>query len=294
MARKNTLQAHERRTHALMTAPMAAFGVLLVALPLIYVLCTSLVTGGKFQFGMPLTLANYKALLREDYLKVFANSLQLAFFTTVISLLVGYPFGYCMARAPRKWKALLMMLVIIPFWTNSLIRTYALILILKANGLISTLLVWLGVTEQPVSFMYGDFAVFMGILYTFLPFMVLPLYASIEKLDSRLLDAARDLGASGFQSFWHVTFPLTLPGIIAGSMLVFLPSLGAFYIPEILGGAKSMLIGNFIKNQFMVARDWPLGAAASTILTLLLALLIAVYRMANRKVASRDRMDEVA
>ena len=135
---------------------------------------------------------------------------------------------------------------------------------------------------------------FMGILYTFLPFMVLPLYASIEKLDSRLLDAARDLGASGFQSFWHVTFPLTLPGIIAGSMLVFLPSLGAFYIPEILGGAKSMLIGNFIKNQFMVARDWPLGAAASTILTLLLALLIAVYRMANRKVASRDRMDEVA
>ena len=127
MARNNTLQAHERRTHALMTAPMAAFGVLLVALPLIYVLCTSLVTGGKFQFGMPLTLANYKALLREDYLKVFANSLQLAFFTTVISLLVGYPFGYCMARAPRKWKALLMMLVIIPFWTNSLIRTYALI-----------------------------------------------------------------------------------------------------------------------------------------------------------------------
>ena len=198
------------------------------------------------------------------------------------------------ARASAKMKPWLLLLVIIPFWTNSLIRTYALILILKANGLISTLLVWLGVTEQPVSFMYGDFAVFMGILYTFLPFMVLPLYASIEKLDSRLLDAARDLGASGFQSFWHVTFPLTLPGIIAGSMLVFLPSLGAFYIPEILGGAKSMLIGNFIKNQFMVARDWPLGAAASTILTLLLALLIAVYRMANRKVASRDRMDEVA
>ena len=234
--------------------------------------------------------------------------------STLACLLVGYPFAYRIARASAKMKPWLLLLVIIPFWTNSLIRTYALILILKANGLISTLLVWLGITEQPVSFMYGDFAVFMGILYTFLPFMVLPLYASIEKLDSRLLggmtifredpagphqvawdvDGARDLGASGFQSFWHVTFPLTLPGIIAGSMLVFLPSLGAFYIPEILGGAKSMLIGNFIKNQFMVARDWPLGAAASTILTLLLALLIAVYRMANRKVASRDRMDEVA
>lgn len=246
--------------------------LLFALLPNIGLLVVTVLTRGEQDFVLPqFTLDNYLRLLDPTFLKILWESLWLAFMSTLACLLV-----------------------IIPFWTNSLIRTYALILILKANGLISTLLVWLGVTEQPVSFMYGDFAVFMGILYTFLPFMVLPLYASIEKLDSRLLDAARDLGASGFQSFWHVTFPLTLPGIIAGSMLVFLPSLGAFYIPEILGGAKSMLIGNFIKNQFMVARDWPLGAAASTILTLLLALLIAVYRMANRKVASRDRMDEVA
>ena len=270
--------------------------LLFALLPNIGLLVVTVLTRGEQDFVLPqFTLDNYLRLLDPTFLKILWESLWLAFMSTLACLLVGYPFGYCMARAPRKWKALLMMLVIIPFWTSALVRIYGWKILLQANGpLISKLLVWLGVTEQPVSFMYGDFAVFMGILYTFLPFMVLPLYASIEKLDSRLLDAARDLGASGFQSFWHVTFPLTLPGIIAGSMLVFLPSLGAFYIPEILGGAKSMLIGNFIKNQFMVARDWPLGAAASTILTLLLALLIAVYRMANRKVASRDRMDEVA
>ena len=239
--------------------------LLFALLPNIGLLVVTVLTRGEQDFVLPqFTLDNYLRLLDPTFLKILWESLWLAFMSTLACLLVGYPFAYRIARASAKMKPWLLLLVIIPFWTNSLIRTYALILILKANGLISTLLVWLGVTEQPVSFMYGDFAVFMGILYTFLPFMVLPLYASIEKLDSRLLDAARDLGASGFQSFWHVTFPLTLPGIIAGSMLVFLPSLGAFYIPEILGGAKSMLIGNFIKNQFMVARDWPLGAAAST------------------------------
>ena len=238
--------------------------LLFALLPNIGLLVVTVLTRGEQDFVLPqFTLDNYLRLLDPTFLKILWESLWLAFMSTLACLLVGYPFAYRIARASAKMKPWLLLLVI-------------------------------GVTEQPVSFMYGDFAVFMGILYTFLPFMVLPLYASIEKLDSRLLDAARDLGASGFQSFWHVTFPLTLPGIIAGSMLVFLPSLGAFYIPEILGGAKSMLIGNFIKNQFMVARDWPLGAAASTILTLLLALLIAVYRMANRKVASRDRMDEVA
>ena len=276
-------------------ATIVGWLVLFVFLPNLMIIATSFLTRDDANFvKMVFTLDNYSRLLDPLYYDVLLHSLNMALMATLASLALGYPFAWFLARLPQKIRPLLLFLLIVPFWTNSLIRTYALILILKANGLISTLLVWLGVTEQPVSFMYGDFAVFMGILYTFLPFMVLPLYASIEKLDSRLLDAARDLGASGFQSFWHVTFPLTLPGIIAGSMLVFLPSLGAFYIPEILGGAKSMLIGNFIKNQFMVARDWPLGAAASTILTLLLALLIAVYRMANRKVASRDRMDEVA
>ena len=254
-----------------------------------------MLTRGEQDFVLPqFTLDNYLRLLDPTFLKILWESLWLAFMSTLACLLVGYPFAYRIARASAKMKPWLLLLVIIPFWTNSLIRTYALILILKANGLISTLLVWLGVTEQPVSFMYGDFAVFMGILYTFLPFMVLPLYASIEKLDSR--PARRGPGSRGQRL--PVVLARHVPADPArhhrGLDARFLPSLGAFYIPEILGGAKSMLIGNFIKNQFMVARDWPLGAAASTILTLLLALLIAVYRMANRKVASRDRMDEVA
>ena len=268
---------------------------LFALLPNLGLLVVTVLTRGEQDFVLPrFTLDNYLRLLDPMFLKILWDSLWLAFMSTVACLLVGYPFAYRIARAGARLKPWLLLLVIIPFWTNSLIRTYALILILKANGLISSFLVWAGITEKPISLMYGDFAVFMGILYTFLPFMVLPLYASIEKLDSRLLDAARDLGANGLRSFWHVTLPLTLPGIVAGSMLVFLPSLGAFYIPEILGGAKSMLIGNFIKNQFMVARDWPLGAAASTILTVLLALLLVVYRIANRRAASRDRGDGVA
>lgn len=254
---------------------------------------TALTRGGQDFVSPQFTLDNYLHPLDPMFLKILWEPLWLALMNTLVCLLVGYPFACRTARTSAKMKPWPFLLVTISFWTNSLIRTYALILILKAGGFISTLLVWFGVMEQSVPFMYGDFAVFMGTLYTFPPFMVLPLYVSIEKLDGRLLDAARDLGASDFRPFWHATFPLTLPGITAGSMPVFLPSLGVFYIPEILGGAKSMLIDNFIKNQFMVVRDWPLGAVASTILTLLLALLIAVYRTVNRKVTSCDRMDEV-
>ncbi|MEG1609708.1 MAG: ABC transporter permease subunit [Bilophila sp.] len=264
--------------------------VLFALLPNLGLLAVTVLTRGEQDFILPqLTLSNYIRLFDPTFLKILWDSLWLATASTLACLLVGYPFAYRIARAGARLKPWLLLLVIIPFWTNSLIRTYALILILKANGLISLLLMSLGLTTRPVSLMYGEFAVFVGILYTFLPFMVLPLYASIEKLDSRLLDAARDLGAGSLQAFWHVTLPLTLPGIVAGSMLVFLPSLGAFYIPEILGGAKGMLIGNFIKNQFLVARDWPLGAAASTILTLLLALLIVVYRVANRRVENKEK-----
>ena len=208
MARKNTLQAHERRTRALMTAPMAAFGVLLVALPLIYVLCTSLVTGGKFQFGMPLTLANYKALLREDYLKVFANSLQLAFFTTVISLLVGYPFGYCMARAPRKWKALLMMLVIIPFWTSALVRIYGWKILLQANGPVNGVLRSLGLIQKNIKFLGSYGSVLLAMVYCLISFMILPCHNAVDKMDFTLVEASRDLGASPVRAFLTVTLPL--------------------------------------------------------------------------------------
>lgn len=201
MARKNSLKAHEQRTRALMAAPMAAFGVLLVALPLIYVLCTSLVTGGKLEWGMALTLSNYKALLREDYLKVFANSLQLAFWTTAISLLVGYPFGYCMARAPRKWKALLMMLVIIPFWTSALVRIYGWKILLQANGPLNGMLRSLGLIQKNIKFLGSYGSVLLAMVYCLISFMILPCHNAVDKMDFTLVEAARDLGAIPFGRF---------------------------------------------------------------------------------------------
>ncbi len=258
-------------------------------LPNIGLLVITLLKRGENDFVSPVfTWENYLNLFDPKYLTILWESFWIALVSTITCLLLAYPFATAMARAKEKTKPWLLLLIIIPFWTNSLIRTYALIAILKANGIISSLLMWLGLTTEPISLMYGSFATFCGMVYTFLPFMILPLYASIEKLDGRYAEAARDLGASPLRTFWHITLPLTLPGIVAGSILVFLPSLGAFYIPEILGGAKTLLVGNFIKNQFLVARDWPLGAAASTFLTLLLILLLLVYRLVNTYTHSKN------
>ncbi len=262
-----------------------------VLIPNLGLLVMTVFERGETDFVVPIfTWQNYLHLFDPKYSIILWNSLWIAFVSTSICLLLGYPFATCMARASEKAKPWLMLLIIIPFWTNSLIRTYALIALLKANGIISSLLMWLGLISEPISLMYSNFAVFTGIVYTFLPFMILPLYASIEKLDPRMAEAARDLGAGPIRTFWHITLPLTLPGIIAGSMLVFLPSLGAFYITEILGGAKSLLLGNFIKNQFLVARDWPLGAAASTFLSLLLILMLIIYRLSIKRLSHNHQV----
>ncbi len=251
-------------------------------LPNVGLLVITVLTRGETSFVLPIfTWDNYVQLFDPKYSIILWESFWIALASTFICLLLAYPFAYAMAKASKRAKPWLLLLIIIPFWTNSLIRTYALIAILKSNGIISSLLMWLGLTDQPISLMYSHFATLCGMVYTFLPFMILPLYASIDKLDPRFGEAARDLGASPVSTFWHITLPLTLPGIVAGCILVFLPSLGAFYIPEILGGAKSLLVGNFIKNQFLVARDWPMGAAASTFLTLLLILMLLMYKAVN-------------
>jgi spermidine/putrescine transport system permease protein len=178
--------------------------------------------------------------------------------------------------------------MIIPFWTSSLIRTYALIILFKANGLLNTFLLSTGLISEPLSILYTETAVFIGLVYTLLPFMILPLYASLLKLDRRLMEAARDLGATSRHVFFHIVLPLTLPGIIAGSTMVFLPALGLFYIPDLLGGARSMLIGNFIKNQFLTTSNWPLGSAASVVLTLLMFLLLVCFFISTRRAHSGD------
>ncbi len=233
---------------------------------------------GQQEFVSPVfTLGNYARLLDPVFLFIFWESFRLAGITTLVCLLVGYPFAYILATSRASVRPWLLLLVVIPFWTNSLIRTYAMVIILKSGGVLSNLLLRMGLISEPLSLMYTDFAIFIGFSYTLLPFMILPLYAAIEKLDMRLLDAAKDLGASGTQTFRHITLPLTMPGIVAGCMLVFLPALGMFYVPEILGGSRFMLLGNYITNQFLVAHDWPLGAAASTLLTLTLIVMILLY-----------------
>jgi len=260
-----------------------AWMILLVALPHLLLAVASLAAQGDPDYldFSRLSLSAYGRLLSPEFLSVFASSTALAGGTTLICLLMGYPFAWVLARAPQKWRGFLLLLTIIPFWTNSLIRTYALIALLNAKGLINAALLGLGLIDQPLELLYTDFAVFLGLTYTLLPFMVLPLYGSIEKLDPRLAEAARDLGAGRLETFLRVSLPLTMPGIAAGCMFVFLPAMGMFYIPDVLGGARTLLLGSFIKAQFLTARDWPFGAAASVVLMLLMAVLYVFFLRAG-------------
>lgn len=226
---------------------------------------------------LPLTLASYVALNNITYIRIFENSFLLAGLCTFICLIMGYPFAYVIARMKHRFKALLMLLIIIPFWTSSLIRTYSMISILKSKGIINSTLMWLGIIDKPISMIFNNTSVLIGLVYNLLPFMILPLLTNIERLDNRLIDAARDLGANRFTTFYKIIIPLTMPGIIAGCILVFLPAMTIFYIPDLLGGAKSILLGNLIQNQFLMAGNWPFGSAISIVLAILLAVLLLTY-----------------
>jgi len=258
---------------------LAAFALI----PNVMVVAASLLERGDRDFiRFALSLESYRRLLDPLYLRVLWNSLYLAALSTLTCLAMGYPFAYLLARVPRRYSRLLLLLVIIPFWTSSLIRTYAIIIILKTRGVVNNLLLWTGLIQAPLELLHNDRAIFIGLVYTLLPFMVLPLYAAIEKLDPLLVEAARDLGAGWLKTFARVVIPLTLPGIVAGSMLVFLPALGMFYIPDLLGGARTLLVGSLIRNQFLAARDWPFGAALSVVLTAVMTLLLLVYARSRR------------
>ena len=261
------------------------FWLLLFALvPNLLVVAVSLIERGEHEFvRLAFSLDSYARLLDPLYAGVFWSSFRLAAIATVICLLIAYPFALAVVRAPLRWRPALLALVVIPFWTSSLVRTYALVILLKTEGLVNEALLGLGLIGEPFEILYTETAVLIGFVYTELPFMILPLYAAMEKLDWRLVEVARDLGAGPWSVLWRVLVPLTLPGIIAGSMLVFLPALGMFYVADVLGGAKDLLIGNLIRDQFLSARDWPFGAAASVVVTLLMAALIGVYAMSQRR-----------
>ncbi|MGO0061436.1 spermidine/putrescine ABC transporter permease PotB [Brevibacillus fluminis] len=266
-------------------SPVAIWMTVLFAIPLLLILVVSFMSRSSFGgIQTPFTADNYVRFFDPLYLKILWVSCVSAFITTVCCLVLGYPFAYIVARAPERWRNLLLMLVIVPFWTNSLIRTYAWIVLLRTEGVINTFLLKLGLIDAPISMLYNETSVVIGLVYTMLPFMILPLYASIEKLDKAYLEAAADLGAKPATTFLKITLPLTMPGIVAGAILVFIPSLGLFFIPDLMGGSKAVLIGNLIKNQFLTARDWPFGAASSIILMVLTLLMILVYmRLSNDK-----------
>ena len=263
---------------------LPCFAVLLVFFALSQLLMFEASLGRRSPYGAierVWSLANYGRALEPLYLLILARSFALAAATTVISLLLAYPVAYWIGlRAPERWRSALLVLVILPFWTSFLVRMYAWVFLLRSEGLLNTLLGALGLPV--LDLLYNDFAVLLGQVYGELPFVILPVYASIVRLDKTLLEAAADLGASPLRRALEVTVPLTRPGIVAGALLVFIPSLGAFLAPDLLGGARTVYIGNLIQSQFAVARDASFGAALSFVLSLLVLALLVVFRRALR------------
>ncbi|WP_417512638.1 spermidine/putrescine ABC transporter permease PotB [Marinobacter sp.] len=256
----------------------------LVLAPNMLVVGASVMTRAPSTFiSLPLNLDAYRQLFNPLYLEVFLHSLYMAAMTTLICLLIGYPFAWALSRVEKRRQMLLIFLLIVPFWTNSLVRTYALKLILATNGLLNSALMSMGVIDEPAQLLYTEGAVIVGLVYLLLPFMILPLYSVFEDLRQDVLLASHDLGAGRFATFKNVIVPLTLPGVLAGVMLVLLPAMGLFFVPDILGGSRNLLVGNVIKNQFLDARNWPFGAAASIVLTLTMALLMFAHRLSKRR-----------
>jgi putrescine transport system permease protein len=224
-------------------------------------------------------IAKYAFLVSDDlYVAAYLSSLRIAAISTVLTLLIGYPLAYGIARASDRWRAPLLMLVILPFWTSFLIRIYAWIGILGETGLLNQVLQGIGLIDQPLSLLGTEWAIFFGIVYAYLPFMVLPLYATLEKMDLSLLEAASDLGARPFKSFLTITLPLSLPGVLAGCMLVFIPAVGEFVIPDLLGGSETLMIGKVLADEFFLNRDWPLASAVAVAMLLILVLPIVLFQ----------------
>jgi putrescine transport system permease protein len=245
---------------------------------------------GLKTFVAGLTLDNYAMLFRDDlYIASYLKSLQVALIATLLLLLIGYPLAYAMARAPRRIQTILLMLVILPFWTAFLIRVYAWITILQRDGLLNQALLSLGIIDQPIAWLASDTAVYIGLVYSYLPFMVLPLYASLERMDDTLREAAADLGAPPWKTFWLITVPLSRPGIAAGALLCFIPIVGEFVIPDLLGSSSTLMVGQTLWTEFFANRDWPLASAVAMVMLLVLVGPIVVYQQLQARALERGR-----
>ena len=275
--------------------------LLLFLLPFIYVLKISfaetiyarppysplLIWGDSWLPSIKASFDNYLFLFSDSlYIKAYLSSLKIAFISTILTLIIGYSIAYSVARAPNRWRGILLMLVILPFWTSFLIRVYAWIGILKTEGLLNLALMSIGIIEKPLMIMNTDLAVYIGIIYSYLPFMILPLYANLEKMDMSLLEAAADLGCRPFKAFWTVTIPLSIPGIMAGCFLVFIPVMGEFVIPDLLGGSETLMIGKVLWTEFFYNRDWPVASAIAILLLAILVVPIMLYQRSQEKAIS--------
>lgn len=263
--------------------PLYLFTVLFVFLPLCYVVFLSFQNRTEvWGFALGFTLDHYKRILEPLYISTFVESLKLALRSTVCITLIGYPYGYFMAKQSEKWKKRLMILMMLPFWISSLIRLNGWVIVFRANGILDKLVMWLGIADKPLKLLFSYPAVLSGMIYALLPFMILSVYSNVEKMDWSLVDAARDLGAGSIQAFFSITFRLTMPGLLSGIVLTFVPSMGLFFIADILGGNKIVLIGSLIQEQMTKGRNLPFAAALSVILMIMTSLMLGLYYKITR------------
>ncbi len=273
-----------------LTGPGLLYLTVFMAVPLLLVLVYAFFQRGRFGgIVWKPTLDNFVRALDPVYVSVLGNSLVIAGITTLLAVLLGYPVAYGIAKLPARWRTIALVLVVLPFWTNFLIRTYAWIVLLNSEGPFNKALLGLGIIDEPLGLLYTPGAVIAGLLYAYLPLMILPLYASIERLDPQLREAASNLGATPWRTFRDVTLPLTLPGVLTGCLFVFVPSLGNFVVPELLGGGKTVMVGNLIRDQFLKARDWPFGATLAIVVIAFLVLLFVLQSWAARRVSGGGR-----
>ncbi len=262
-----------------LVAPLYLFTLAFVAGPMLYMVAISFATNNDgYGFSWVFTLDNYLRMADPVYVQCFVQSFRLAFATTFFVILLGYPCGYFMAKLSPAGKKRMMFLIMVPFWTSSLLRLYGWIILLQAKGVLNAILQKLGIVEKPLKILYSYPAVLIGMVYALLPFMILAVYSSVEKMDWQLVEAARDLGAGPARAFWTVTFRLTLPGLLSGVILTFVPSMGLFFIADILGGNKIVLVGSLIQDQLTRSSNWPFAAALAVVLTALTSLMIFLYR----------------
>lgn len=267
-----------------MISPVTAWLILLIAIPLIYIFAVSFCSVSEsHQIVFSFTLKNYAKLFNADVLGIYYNSLVVAVLTTAICILIAYPFAMIMSKTTPFKKTLMMIGLLLPFWTNSLIRLYSWRTILGKNGYLNDFLLWTGIINEPIEMMFTQGAVILGMVYTLLPFMVLPILTVIDKLDKSLIEASKDLGAGIAQTFRHITLALTAPGIFAGSIMVFIPSLGYFFVADLMGGGNNQIIGNLISRQFKSAYNWPFGAALSIMLIIATLICVRIYTKSGGK-----------